>query len=250
MLYRRVLSLTLKLLLPYSVLLLCFGYTFFAMLNVSEADPLNPTHVWDTLQYALIRLSRMIITNINDDFFLVNRSISNDWAITLLFFLFLILVLVVMINLLIGLAVEMTDGFKKRTVTQMAKNSLTIIYNIEQLLNNRFIKKHLNRFSIAAKQIIITKASASNGHKNPLKNLATKIHRYTENNQEVYLYLTEEHDTLAKIEIEKEQKYEDGVQDGNKEVLQLKEDIKILRGDLFKQFEDITGMVHGLNRAN
>ena len=138
MMYCNALKSVIKVLVPYSVLITGFCFTLHAMYSGTDG--------FHKFGYSFITITMMLMGSLDNTTNGLGASITNDYIITLAVASFVILLMVVMMNLLIGVTVNITDDFMTYANSEIIKNSVMSIYNTERLLSGlKFVKaKHFS----------------------------------------------------------------------------------------------------------
>ena len=126
MMFRGVLRKSFILLIPYSSLVICFGFVMDAMLHHSSG--------YEKKGYAFIHAFSMMLGELSDDTIKLNYGDLNDFIVGMLLLSFILLIIIVMMNLLTALAVNISDEVRRDVLLSITKRKLQILHHFECLV--------------------------------------------------------------------------------------------------------------------
>lgn len=127
MLFRGVFKKSVILMIPYSIVLLCFCFVLNSMLEMSPG--------YENAGYSFIIAMSMVLGEVDDKTVKLGHGLFNDYIITAVAAVFIISIVIVMMNLLMARAVNFSNDFMKDAALTITKTNLLRVYQIEESID-------------------------------------------------------------------------------------------------------------------
>ena len=138
MMFRGVFGRILLLLLPYSIVILSFLLVFYSMFSSFDESFIS-------FGSSFIMIPIMMVSGIDDAIVKLGDPNVNDITNVILICFFIILIMIVMVNLVTGLAVNVSSDYMDHNIFKVYQRDIEMIHYLEVLLSN--FPFNLNRFT-------------------------------------------------------------------------------------------------------